>query len=78
MATEISRVFDLEHGRVVLTLKDALNNISVHSIYVKGPSGVKDVAAAITQTITDTDEACEQLQTALQAAGWQANGNSAS
>jgi hypothetical protein len=75
MATEISREFDVEHGRVVLTVKDALGNVSVHSIYVTGPSGVKDVAAAIALTMMDTDKACADLQAALETAGWQPNGN---
>lgn len=72
MATEISRTFDVAGGKVVLEIQDALGNKSVHSIYVSGPSAVKDVPAAITSVMADTDSNCADLQKALESAGWKA------
>jgi hypothetical protein len=75
MATELSRTFDLPHGRIVVMVEDALSNISSHSIYVSGPQGVSNVEAAIAQILTDTDIACAAIEAAFTAAGWAPNGS---
>jgi hypothetical protein len=58
----------------VLALKDALGNDSVHTIYVTGESGVKDVDAEIARIKADTDSAAAEIAQAFAAAGWQPNG----
>jgi hypothetical protein len=76
MATETSRTFDLAHGRIVVTVKDAvLGNETVHSIYVTGAQGVTDVDAAVEQVKTEADAAATTLHAAFMAAGWQPNGS---
>lgn len=76
MATEISRTFDVAHGRVVVVVADAvLGNQSTHSIYVTGPTGVTDVDAAVAGIKTSVDASATALHAAFMAAGWQPNGS---
>jgi hypothetical protein len=75
MATEISRTFNLQAGAVISQVKDALGNVSLHTIYVSGPNGVTDVNAAVAQILTQTDAAAAAIHAAFTAAGWTPSGS---
>lgn len=68
MAIEISRTFDLQHGAVVVNIKDQFGNVAPHTLYV---AGVPDVNAAVAQLLIDTDTQAEKIRAAMIAAGWQ-------
>jgi hypothetical protein len=67
MATELSRTFDLQHGSIVVNIKDQFGNVSVHTLYV---AGVPDVNAAVTQLLSDVDAQATVIRNAMIAAGW--------
>lgn len=67
MAIEVSRTFDLEHGAVVVAVKDSLGHLSSHTLYL---NGVPNVNAAIAQLLIDTDVAAALLRQRMIAAGW--------
>jgi len=74
MAKEISRTFDVHAGAIVVRLQDSLGRISVHTHYVLKPDGsTNDVAKALADAHTETDDAALKVAAAMKANGWDGN-----
>lgn len=67
MASEVSRAFDLEHGKISFVLKDSFGKESYHTVYV---SGVEDVEADVAKRLEELDAQAAVIRERMKKAGW--------
>ncbi len=57
----------MQHGAVVVNIKDDFGNMSVHTLYL---ATVGDVYSAVAQLLSETDANSTALRERMMAAGW--------